>query len=208
MNWKVRHEGSPTHLEMPLEQIQQGLADGLWEPTDEVMGPNESEWMPIESHPALAELADELEPPPPRTYDDETRLDMTPLIDVCLVLLVFFMITSTMAALQTRLEAPGTEKDAPKIPILTKEQVEKTMILCTVTMENDEPVIRVEDKVVSPARLMDEFRSRVRATNKTTLLLQCDGKVPHGVAVGVIDTARGAGMAETKTVVPPVLKKK
>ena len=34
--WKVRHEGSPKYSEVTLQQIQQGLVDGIWEPTDEV----------------------------------------------------------------------------------------------------------------------------------------------------------------------------
>ena len=190
MNWKIRHEGSPQHLEMPLEQVQQGLADGLWEPTDEVMGPGETEWQPIESHPALAELAADLEPPPPPHYDDETRLDMNALIDVCLVLLVFFMLTTTVAALQTRLEAPGVEKDKKRVKVVTQAIVEQQMIVCSAKMEDDRPVIVVEDKVVAPNQLLREFRGYVRSTGKTSLLLKYDDNVSHEVVVQIIDAAK------------------
>ena len=106
--WKVRHQGSPTALtDMSLPQVAEGLANGRWEPTDEVMGPDDQDWVPIEGHPRLEEIAADLEPPPPRHYDDETRLDMNALIDVCLVLLIFFNLTTSYAVLQKRMEAPA-----------------------------------------------------------------------------------------------------
>lgn len=64
MPWKLRHEGSPRELgELTLAQIVEGLRDGLWEPTDEVMGPTDSAWQAIENHPALAEVAEDIEAP-------------------------------------------------------------------------------------------------------------------------------------------------
>jgi biopolymer transport protein ExbD len=207
MNWKVRHEGSPQHLETTLEQIQQELIDGVWEPTDEVMAPGETEWRPIENHPVLAEMAADIEPPPPRHYDDETRLDMNALIDVCLVLLVFFMLTTTVAALQTRLEAPGIEQDKKRIKVVTKDQVDKQMISCEARMENGKPVIRVEGDPVEPSRLTRKFRDHLRNSRKTTLLLEHDGEVPHEVVVWVLDAAKGAGMDRVQLVIPNPSKK-
>ena len=121
MSWSVRHEGSPRVIEgLTVEQIAEGLRENSWETTDEVRGPNDAEWRPLENHPQFAELAFELEPPPRREGDDETRLDMNPLIDVCLVLLIFFMLTTTYAALQkypTRQprRPPGALPGTPKI---------------------------------------------------------------------------------------------
>ena len=104
MSWRIRHEGSPVSLDdLSLPEIVEGLQDGHWEPTDEVMGPDDREWVAIENHPQLAEAAAELEPPPPRTYDDETRLDFNALIDVTLVLLIFFMIVLSLASAMIQL---------------------------------------------------------------------------------------------------------
>ena len=58
MNWKVRHEGSPQTVDnLTPGQIAQGLEEGLWEPTDEVQGPDDLTWTPIESHPVFADVA-------------------------------------------------------------------------------------------------------------------------------------------------------
>jgi biopolymer transport protein ExbD len=205
MNWQVRHEGSPQSVELPLEQISQGVLDGVWEPTDEVKAPGEAEWVPIEERPELEAAAAEVDPPPPRGFEDEARLDMTALIDVCLVLLVFFILTTAVAALQKRLEAPTVEeKDKKKLQVatFTKEVLQQQVIWVKVTMENDEPVIRVEDQVVAPDRLMRELKRFVARTRKTDLLIDHDRDVPHGAVVQVIDAARGADINKVRFLVP------
>ena len=74
MTWKIRHQGSPRAVEgLTLADVLEGLQDGLWEPTDEVMGPTDQEWVALEDHPEFAELAADLEPRSPHHYDDETH---------------------------------------------------------------------------------------------------------------------------------------
>jgi biopolymer transport protein ExbD len=203
MTWKVRHQGSPIALsDLTLAQVLEGLSDGRWEPTDEVMGPQDTDWVAIENHPQLAEVAAELEEPPPRVYDDETRLDMNALIDVCLVLLIFFILTTSYAVLQKRLEAPGVTDAKLGPAVVTQEKVAQQMIRVTVRMEGNEPVIRVEDQVVKPARLENELRTYVGATHKTQLLLDIADDVPHYAEVAVMDAAKGARMEKVSLVVP------
>jgi biopolymer transport protein ExbD len=201
--WKVRHQGSPAALgDLTLAQVAEGLADGRWEPTDEVMGPNDPAWVSIEDHPQLAELAADLEPPPPRVYDDETRLDMNALIDVCLVLLIFFILTTSYAVLQKRLEAPGVTANRVGPAVVTKEKVEQQMIRVSVKMEDGQPVTRVEERIVDPARLESELRSYGQAVKKTQVLLEHDDDVPQRAVVAVLDAAKGAGMEKISLVVP------
>jgi biopolymer transport protein ExbD len=203
MNWKVRHEGSPRSVDdLSLPQVVEGLRDSLWEPTDEVMGPGDSDWVAIENHPQLAEAAAEVEPPPPRVYDDETRLDMTALIDVTLVLLIFFILTTTYAALQKRMEAPGVSKDKVGPPVLTKAQVAKQMVHVVVKMRDGKPVVQVEGKPVELDNLIGELQGYVRRTSHNQLLLEHDPDVPHGVVVQIQDDAKGAGMDRVNLVVP------
>ena len=202
MNWKISHEGSPQSIEMEQEELLDGLRDGAWEPTDEVMGPGESQWVAIENHPALAEIAADMEPPPPRTYDDETRLDMNALIDVTLVLLIFFILTTTVAAMQKRLEAPSVEQGKVKVPVYTKEQVKEQMIHVKAVMKDGNPVITIEDKEVEPKRLVIEMQKFVRDTHKTDLLLEHDDNVSHELVVKIIDSAKAAGMNRVRMLVP------
>ena len=41
--------------------------------------PDDTDWVPLEQHPVFANAMAEYEPPPPKHYPDETRLDMNPL---------------------------------------------------------------------------------------------------------------------------------
>lgn len=206
--WKVRHQGSPSALgDLTLAQIADGLADGQWEPTDEVMGPDDTAWVPIESHPQLAEIAAELEPPPPRHYDDETRLDFNALIDVCLVLLIFFILTTSYAVLQKRLEAPGVSGDRLGPAIVTKEKVAQQMIGVTVRMVDGKPVTKVEDQVVEPSRLEAELRRFVSSSGKTQLFLDHEDDVPQRAIIEVLDAAKGAGIEKVNQVVPDKRKR-
>ena len=185
-----------------MTEVMAGLQDGLWEPTDEVHGPDDVDWVAIENHPLLAEAAAELEPPPPRTYDDETRLDMNALIDVCLVLLIFFILTTSYAALQKRLNLPSVTGGEAGVAVIKDTDVKEQMIHVVVKMEDGKPVYLVEKKTVPEERLRAELTGFVKQTSKTRLLLEHDVDVPHGAVVAVQDAANGAGMYRVLLLVP------
>jgi biopolymer transport protein ExbD len=169
-----------------------GLQDGLWEATDEVMGPLDRDWVALENHPQFADIALDLEPHPPRHYDDETHLDFNPLIDVCLVLLIFFILTTSYAALQKVLPMPSvsaTKVNGP--PVFSPEQVKQFMIKVEARQEDGKPVIRVEDKVVEPQNLVAAISQFVKKERKTELLVDAAG-VEWGVVVNIQDAAKGA----------------
>jgi biopolymer transport protein ExbD len=197
MSWSIRHQGSPVSLDdLALPQIVEGLQDGRWEPTDEVKGPGDADWVAIENHPELAEIAEDLEPPPLPEHDDETRLDMNALIDVTLVLLIFFILTTSYAALQKILEAPTVSVDKETgVAKITQEQVREFMIHVKVTMAGDQPVIRVEEKEVDVDMLLPALRAFTRSDQrKTDLLIECHPDVPRETVVAIQDKAKGAGV--------------
>jgi biopolymer transport protein ExbD len=203
MSWKIRHEGSPKSVEVKtLQQVVDGLQDGRWEPTDEVMGPQDRAWVAIENHPQLAEIAMDLELPPPREHEDETKLDMNALIDVCLVLLVFFILTTTYAELQKMIDSPNLSAESEqKVPVVTRKQVEQSMIQVTVKQTDKGPVIKVEGQEVEPDRLVPVLK-RFVGPSKVELLLDHDREVPHGTIVTVEDAAKSAGINQVLIAVP------
>ena len=194
--WKLRHEGSPQHIEgLTLPQVVEGLRDGLWEPTDEVMGPDDRQWAKMEAHPQLAEIVGDIEPPPPKVHEDETRLDMNPLIDVALVLLIFFILTTTYETIRKVLDMPGTTQQDVKGPIaITKEQVEKLMVMLEVRQDKDRVMLKVEGKPVAEKDLEETLRGYVRGSKRTELLIDSAPAVEWGTLVAIQDAAKGAGM--------------
>lgn len=202
MTWRIRHEGSPRAVEdLSLAEVIEGLQDGLWEPTDEVMGPLDHDWVALENHPQFADIALDLDPHPPRHYDDETHLDFNPLIDVCLVLLIFFILTTSYAALQKVLPMPGVSTQAKSPLRLTEEQVKEFMIKVEARPVNGKPEIRVEDQVIEPESLVRALRRFVKTARKTELLIDAAG-VEWGVVVAIQDAAKGAGVQKVHLLEP------
>src|SRR4051812_19332971 len=103
MSWRLRHEGSPQPVPQPLtpEQIFEGLKDGVYSTTDEVRGPGDDKWQRLEVHPQFAEaagvIAEQLMEF--KHEEEDNNIDMNPLIDVCLVLLVFFILATTLSVM-------------------------------------------------------------------------------------------------------------
>ena len=203
MSWSVRHEGSPLSIEgLNSAQVIEGLQDGLWDPTDEVRAPTDAEWTAIENHPKFAEIAADLEPPPAKYHPDETRLDMNPLIDVALVLLIFFILTTSYAAIQKVLELPQTtSKEVKGVLTFTKKQIADVTIKVEAKMEGDKPVILIEDEPVDVKYLVPALRRYVRDTSKTNISLTAQG-VDWGTVVAIQDAAKGAGVQKAFLVMP------
>jgi biopolymer transport protein ExbD len=195
MNWKIRHQGSPRSVDdLTLEEIAQGLQDGQWEPDDEVMGPNDREWMAIENHSQFEELAADLEPPHRSPEVDETRLDMNPVIDVALVLLVFFMLTASYAAIQRVLEMPSGARKASGRLVYSPEQVKDLLIKVTARPgEDGETVYHVEGEKSAEQNLRFMIAKYVREKGKTELVIDAKG-VEWASVVAIQDAAQGAGV--------------
>ena len=146
MSWLVRREGASTTIPLPSAQaVLDGVKDGEWAASDEVRGPGESAWKPIESHPQFEEAIAEMEEPelPPV---EETHLDMNPLIDVSLVLLVFFILTATYATLRRTVDLPPEPPDpqSQKATLPKLKDLEDRVFKVIVRMDGDDPVVRVE----------------------------------------------------------------
>jgi biopolymer transport protein ExbD len=193
VNWKIRHEGSPRSIEgLTLQQVLEGLRDGLWEPTDEVIGPNDTDWAPIEAHPRLVDTVMDMEPPRRKHVEDDSRLDMNPLIDVCLVLLVFFILTTSYASLHKILDLPNMPDDKAKRPPRPSTEMLSKMIRVEAKREGDKTIITVEKTPVEEKDLESKLAEIVKSSNKTELLLDVSPEVEWGITAAIQDAAKGA----------------
>jgi biopolymer transport protein ExbD len=209
MTWKIRHEGSPQARALSLEKIVEGLRDGLWEPTDEVWGPADKGWMAIENHPQLAEVAAELDPPP-AVHEDETNLDFNALIDVCLVLLIFFMMTTTYAvAVQKTVPLPSIKDDQTKSKAIriSDQQVSQRMVRIDAKLDGrGKPLIYVEnlrvdvvkdDDSLDQDRLAGELLRYTQGNPRREEVLLDAAGVTWGMVVSIQDAAK---LAKVRTI--------
>ncbi len=192
--WLVRREGSPRAAEVPSAQrVLEGLQDGDWDPTDEVRGPADSDWVAIENHPQFAAAVAEMEPPPP-PHPDETRLDMNPLIDVALVLLIFFILTATYTTLRRVLDLPPEPTDEKGKPTQTVrfQDLKDRVFTVKVRMEEGKPVIKLENRVVLLDEIDAAIQEYVRNTGRKEMWADVAPDVPWGIEARIYDAAKGA----------------
>lgn len=208
MTWQVRHEGSPRAVSgLTVQRIAEGLRDGAWEVTDEVMGPNDRTWVALENHPQFAEVVADLEPQP-RPHQEATSLDMTALIDVCLVLLIFFILTTTYAAaVQKVVPLPTAREDGEKkaARVVNLKEVRERMIRVQAHLDKaGRPVIHVENQAapvlaedgetIDVEKVRDVLRPYVRGENrKNEVLLDARG-ITWGMVIALQDGAKSAGV--------------
>ena len=196
--WKMRQEGSPEFTGgLTTEQIIEGVQEGQWEPSDEVQGPNEARWTSLETHPQFAEAMEALDPPFAPPHPDETRLDMNPLIDVALVLLIFFILTTTYQELRKIFEPPAAEKDETAAITDTQLREKEGVIWVKALQIDGKTVIYIEKELVAEDDLQNQIESWKKKTGHNKLALEMDKQVPWKTFMAIQDAAAGAKIQET-----------
>jgi biopolymer transport protein ExbD len=199
--WQVRQEGATEVYSLPTEaHVLTALRDGNFVPTDEVKGPNDADWQPLETHPAFAEAALDLEPPPAEVKDD-THLDMNPLIDVCLVLLIFFILTITYATLERALDVPDDNMDEKASTKIDRNDpnIRDRVFIVTAKLDGERTVIKMgvpglatnPMREVAPDRIFTEMESLINSTGRREMILDIDKDVIWDIETKILDAAKG-----------------
>jgi len=219
MAWRFRREGATQESrDLMVEQIIAGLRDGKIEVTDEVLGPADNAWQAIENHPELAEIADEVAEPPRRIHDEPTSLDMNPLIDVCLVLLVFFILTTSYAAAVMKViplpsvhpntkggVAVITAKDAKR---MINVEASKRDGKIHIRIQGQSPDILAADGSLDGGKLETAFKTHTSGADRKTEMLLEAHDIDWGTVVRIQDHAKAAGVISVTHKLPlPALGK-
>jgi biopolymer transport protein ExbD len=189
-----------------VAQIVQGLRDGVWAPTDEVQGPGEDGWMALESHPQFADVIEEMDETPSRPHEDETRLDMNALIDVTLVLLIFFILTTTRSvAVQKIIPLPSVTDAKKGTKVYQADQVKKYMIRLQVVNSPDKgfefrvegqsaDLLNADKKTLNKEKLAKLLQPLVRGQPPKTEMVLDAPDISWGLVVAIQDAAKSAGV--------------
>jgi biopolymer transport protein ExbD len=115
--------------------------------------------------------------------DDESSVDITPMLDVVFIMLIFFIVTATF------IKEAGIDVDKPSAATAIVQ--EKAAILVAIDANNNVWINRRQVDLRSVRSIVE----RLHAENpKGTLVIQADKESKNDTLVQVMDASRRAGI--------------
>jgi len=130
-----------------------------------------------------------------QTRTSLAEINVTPLVDVVLVLLIIFMITAPV--LQS-----GIEVNVPKTRTV-REITEQRLV---VTINRSQQVF-LGDEAVNVHQLGQRLRQKSSDPEHATIYLRADERVPFGAFASVMDAVKQAGITNISIVTQPLEEK-
>ncbi|MDI6794329.1 MAG: biopolymer transporter ExbD [bacterium] len=109
------------------------------------------------------------------------HLDIAPLIDIVFLLLIFFMLTANF------IMQPGIKIALPQAKT---SQPQEERIIVSISEDNR---IYLNESQVDIASLEEALRAKLEEAPKKVVVIKADKKIDLGLAVRVMDIAKGAG---------------
>jgi biopolymer transport protein TolR len=122
-----------------------------------------------------------------------SEINVTPLVDVMLVLLIIFMVTAPMMM-------EGVEVNLPQTKTKSMKSQEDPLIL-SVTKNGD---IFLENHTVKFEDLGNKIETVLKYRKEKEVLLRADKDIPYGIVVKVMAEVKRAGIAKLGMVTEPL----
>ncbi|HWP85003.1 MAG TPA: biopolymer transporter ExbD [Terriglobia bacterium] len=127
-----------------------------------------------------------------RTQTSLSDINVTPFVDVLLVLLVIFMLTAPI--LQS-----GIELDVPKTRTVKEISQERLVV----SIDRGERLY-LGNEPININELGGRLKAKLGDAPKQSVFLRADRNVPYGTVATVVDTLRQAGIEQISMVTEPM----
>jgi biopolymer transport protein TolR len=115
-----------------------------------------------------------------------SEINITPLVDVMLVLLIIFMITAPM--LHQGIEVALPKSEAQTLPARAQDPL--------ILSINRDGLVYVREQPVHPTKLVEVLTPMLRARQDEMVFLKGDRDVAYGRVIEVLDTLRRGGIVQ------------
>jgi biopolymer transport protein ExbD len=109
----------------------------------------------------------------------KVTLNMTSLIDVLFILIIFFAVSSTF------LEQPGIELELPKAESAETHTTQKVILY--IDKDNN---LFLNDQLISLNTVIEEIKKLGELSSENSIVLKADTKVAHGRIIEIMDILR------------------
>lgn len=119
----------------------------------------------------------------PHPNKKSARFDLTPLIDVVFLLLIFFMLTTTFLNLESRIKV--------NLPTGDFAAAEPSKNITVTITENN--TIYFNGRLIDPLKITENVATELKKDPKGLVVLEADKNVLHGKVVRVMDLIKKGG---------------
>ena len=127
-----------------------------------------------------------------REHRPLSEINVTPFVDVMLVLLIIFMVTAPMMQ-------QGLDVDLPETTTQPMHLKDDSLVL---TVKKDGTVL-IANAVVKPEELREKLKSILEGRESEDIFLRADKEAPYGAVVKVMAAAREGGAKTLGVVTEP-----
>jgi len=126
-----------------------------------------------------------------------SEINVTPFVDVMLVLLIIFMVTAPMMV-------QGVNVDLPEATAKSLDSEKEHLII---TINKDHQVF-INDYQVTVESLSAKLIKILQSRSDSEVYLKADKNIPYGIVVQVMAEIKGAGVADLGMITEPAVMEK
>ena len=124
-------------------------------------------------------------------------INVTPLVDVMLVLLIIFMVTAPL--LETKNQSINL--NLPKVKTGQKANINETAIIVSIDKQG---VIYLNDSEIKQLNLKKKLEILFSDRSKKEIFLKADSLIPYGNVMRIMDLIRSSGIKKISMVTEPI----
>lgn len=124
---------------------------------------------------------------------ESAEIDLTPMLDVVFILLIFFIVTSTFA----REEAIGLEPPPPPSP----DQLDQPQVPAILIYVDESNLITVNGRISDISSVRANIEQVIAETPNSSIIIQAHPKTKSGIVVRIRDEAYNAGFTDRVNIV-------
>lgn len=119
------------------------------------------------------------------SMDEEAQIDMTPMLDIVFIMLIFFIVTTSFV------KPSGLDYNKPEANTATKKPSANIFIGVSKT-----GIIMMENRQVDVERVTANVERMLAEAPEAAVLIQADKEAQHGLVVKIMDQVKAAGISK------------